>query len=104
MTAGIGVSNWSEPSEPIVANLTSLLTQSYIVQGESFETVRSAVASTGGDIAHELSVFRSVTANFSSDQVAKLHGSAGIKRILGNPAIEVAARGKNKSDGSQPKR
>ena len=66
---------------------------SYIVQGESLESVASLVKRQGGEITHELGVIRAVAAELTAVQVETLRGLPGVRRVYGNGPVEVSGKG-----------
>jgi hypothetical protein len=64
-------------------------TSSYIVQGESAQSVAALVQSAGGEVTHELGIIRSVGATLTAAEAASLRIHAGVRRVYGNEAIEV---------------
>ena len=55
-------------------NVTSVVDQpaSYIVQGDSLESVAAIVQSVGGDITHELGVIRAVGATLTAAEASSI--------------------------------
>ncbi len=66
---------------------------SFIIRGESLETVRAAVLGSGGEITHELGVISGVAATLTAGQLADLRESGLALRFYENGTVETAAKG-----------
>ncbi len=64
----------------------------YIVQGDEYSAVISAVDAVGGKITHELSIIGAVGAQLTAEQVAELDRNP-VLRIHANAQTEISAKG-----------
>jgi hypothetical protein len=64
--------------------------QSMIVQGTDLASVKAAVLSVGGEITHELRIIKSVGANLTDDQLQKLRGIKGIRKLYENSGVTTS--------------
>ena len=72
---------------------------SYIVQGRSAASVARIVRSVGGEITHELEVIRAVGATLTNKEATVLKNHPDVRRLYGNAAVEVAAKGGKSNSG-----
>jgi len=72
-----GVESTSAPSSPTPSKAVAERPLSYIVQAETLEAARTAVASVGGSVSHELGIIDAVAASLSPSQAETLR-TAGV--------------------------
>ena len=88
IVAGVGFLALQKPTQ--VAEPQTAERVSYIVAGESVETVAAAVQATGADITHELTIIDAVAADFTAGQLVELRESGAVLQITENSGVKTS--------------